>query len=179
MRSDTRAQAGCPLLSLSELLLVESSPILPCMHYLVFFFELWNSAQFSLHSVSLSALYSEFVPFSPSLHGRPAPNSKSITQPCKSVHKYALNFHVYIAMKFLNRAHMVFTFSFSTKGSFFFPSILSKTKIILHLFTVCMIHFPLACTNTVISIFFYYFFLASHSLLFLLSASILYPSWAS
>lgn len=36
----THAQAGWPLLSLSELLLVESSPILPCMHYLVFFFEL-------------------------------------------------------------------------------------------------------------------------------------------
>lgn len=37
--------ACCPPLRLPELLSVESSPILPCMHYLVFFFELWNSAQ--------------------------------------------------------------------------------------------------------------------------------------
>lgn len=61
----THTQAGWPPLRLPELLSVESSPILPCMHYLVFFFELWNSAQFfSPHSVSLSALYSKFVPFS-------------------------------------------------------------------------------------------------------------------
>lgn len=32
--------AGCLPLRLLELLSVESSPVLPCMHYLVFFFEL-------------------------------------------------------------------------------------------------------------------------------------------
>lgn len=57
--------ACCPLLRLPDLLSVESSPILPCMHYLVFFFELlkFSTVPPHTHSGSLSALYSKFVPF--------------------------------------------------------------------------------------------------------------------
>lgn len=65
LNASWHTQAVWPPLRLPELLSVESSPILPCMHYLVFF--LWTlkfSTVFPLHSVSLSALDLKFVPFS-------------------------------------------------------------------------------------------------------------------
>lgn len=98
-------QAGWPPLRLPELLLVESSPILPCMHYLVFFFELWNSAQFVfLHSVSLSALYSKFVPFSLATitHSPPYPPHTKIHCTINSYTNAHCNFYVgeYIIVRF-------------------------------------------------------------------------------
>lgn len=53
-----------PPLRLPELLSVESSPVLPGMHYLVFFFELRKSAQFSPLS-TLRVITSNSVPFMP------------------------------------------------------------------------------------------------------------------